>query len=156
MFCEAKRLSVKKELPVRSPEKAIPHYDVTAGVIWRNGKFLITLRPSRGLLGGLWEFPGGKREKGEDLEECLRREIREELGIDVEVGAFLVSVEHAYSHFRITLYVFRCAYVGGRIQLWECDDCRWIIREDLERYAFPAADRKVIQILREKKSGGLV
>ena len=156
VFCEAERLSIQTELPVRSPRRAIPHYDVTAGIIWRDGKFLITLRPPRGLLGGLWEFPGGKKEEGEALKTCLRREIREELGIDVEVGDFLVSVKHAYSHFRITLHVFRCTYAGGKIQLRECDDYRWITAADLERYAFPAADRKVIQILNERESGGWV
>ncbi len=156
VFCEAKRLSIQTELPIRAPRRAIPHYDVTAGIIWRNGKFLITLRPPRGLLGGLWEFPGGKKEEGEGLKTCLRREIREELAIDINVGDPLVSVKHAYSHFRITLHVFRCMYAGGRIQLRECADYRWITAADLDGYAFPAADRKVIQILIERESGGWV
>ena len=150
-FCEAKRLGMQADLPVRSPRNAVPHYNVTAGIIWKDGKFLITLRPPRGLLGGLWEFPGGKQEEGESLEECLQREIREELGIEIEVGDPLVSVKHAYSHFRITLHVFPCRYIGGQIQLRECDDYCWIDEGDLDVFAFPAADRKVIEVLRNKK-----
>ena len=155
IHCEANRLSIQGELPVRAPRKPVPHYDVTAGVIWKNGRFLITLRPSKGLLGGLWEFPGGKREEGEDLPACLKREIREELGIEIEVGEGLVSVKHAYSHFRITLHVFDCRYAGGKIRLLACDDYRWITSEELDAFAFPAADRKVIQLLKEKNYGGI-
>ena len=153
-FCEAFRYSVQNDLPVKSPKKPIPHIDVTAGIIWKKNKFLITLRPPRGLLGGLWEFPGGKLEAGEDLAACLRREIREELGIRIDIGPRLISVKHAYTHFRITLHVFECAYAGGSFRLHGCDDYRWISPGQLDRYAFPGADRKVIQILKERKTGG--
>jgi A/G-specific adenine glycosylase len=153
-FCEAFRFSVQDDLPVRSPRKPVPHVDVTAGIIWKKRKFLITLRPPKGLLGGLWEFPGGKKEPGENLPACLRREIREELGIRVDVGRPLISVKHAYTHFRITLHVFECAYAGGAIRLKGCDDTRWISAGQLDRYAFPGADRKVIQILKTKGMGG--
>ncbi|HEX9934728.1 MAG TPA: A/G-specific adenine glycosylase [bacterium] len=151
-FCQAKRLSLQGDLPIRTPKKSLPHFDVTAGVVSRNGKFLITKRPPKGLLGGLWEFPGGKLEKGETLKACLRREIREELGITVRVGQFLVSIRHAYSHFKITLHVYRCRYEGGRIRLRGCDDYAWIGASELERYAFPGADRKIIQRLKEDQS----
>lgn len=152
--CEANRLSIQPELPVRSPKKKIPHYDVTAGIIRKKNKFLITLRPPRGLLGGLWEFPGGKQKTGESLENCLKREIREELSIDIQVNDLLISVKHAYTHFRITLYVFDCQYVSGKIRLQGCDDYRWITAAELDDYAFPGADRKVIQLL-ESKQGDL-
>ena len=152
-FCEANKLGVQEALPVRSPKKPIPHHDVTAGVIWKDGKFLITLRPPRGLLGGLWEFPGGKQEDGEGLKDCLRREIREELEVDIEVGDHLVSVKHAYTHFRITLHVFMCRYVEGEIRPLACEDYRWISPDELGDYAFPAADRKAIQAIHEKKIG---
>lgn len=148
-ICEANKLSIQMKLPVRPPRRTIPHFNVTAGIIWKDGKFLITLRPPRGLLGGLWEFPGGKLEEGEDLGSCLQREIREELGILIEVGDSLVSVKHAYSHFRITLHALECRYVGGKIRLLGCDDYRWITPRDLEKFAFPAADRKIIKVLKE-------
>lgn len=154
-FCKAFRFSVQADLPVKSPKKPAPHVDVTAGIIWKKKKFLITLRPLEGLLGGLWEFPGGKVEPGEGLPACLKREIREELGIRVVVGRPLISVRHAYTHLRITLHVFECAFAGGDIRLNGCDDYRWISAGQLDRYAFPAADRKVIQLMKSGKTGGL-
>jgi len=152
-LCEAKRLSIQAQLPVRRPRKPIPHYHVTAGIIWRGENLLITLRPPRGLLGGLWEFPGGKQEEGEDLASCLHREIREELGIEIQVGDLFTSVKHAYTHFKITLHAFHCTYIEGEIQLIECDDYRWISPKEFEKYAFPAADRKIIEELGSDNRG---
>ncbi len=154
-ICEANRLSLQRELPVKSPRKPIPHHEVTAGIIWRDDRFLITRRPPKGLLGGLWEFPGGKLEQGENLEGCLKREIREELGITIEVGACLISVEHAYTHFRITLHAFECRYKGGRIRLIGIDDYRWILPRELDDFALPAADHKIIARLKNRKYGGM-
>ncbi|MBU1184217.1 MAG: A/G-specific adenine glycosylase [Proteobacteria bacterium] len=154
-ICEANRLSIQQELPVKSPRKPVPHYEVTAGIIWRDDRFLITRRPPKGLLGGLWEFPGGKQERGEELEDCLKREIREELGINVEVGVHLTSVEHAYTHFRITLHAFDCRYRGGRIRLIGADDYRWILPRELDGFALPAADHKIIDLLKSRKYGGM-
>lgn len=145
MLCEAKAHTVQHELPVKTPRKPVPHYHVTAGVIWKGGKILITRRPPKGLLGGLWEFPGGKQEKGESLEDCLIREIKEELDISIRVRERLISVKHAYTHFRITLHAFRCQYLKGQIRLNGVDDCKWIKPQDLDRFAFPGADRKVIE-----------
>ncbi len=145
--CKAFAASVQNDYPRSSPRKAIPHKDVTAGIIWKNGKFLITLRPARGMLGGLWEFPGGKAEPGETLEQCLKREIREELGIHIRVLRKLVSVNHAYTHFRITLHAFECLAGAGRIRPIACDDYKWITSRELDRYPFPGADRKIIALL---------
>jgi A/G-specific adenine glycosylase len=153
-FCEARRFSVQEELPVLPRRKPIPHVDVTAGIVWKKKKFLITLRPAKGLLGGLWEFPGGKREPGETLEACLERELMEELGIRVAVLRNLASVDHAYSHFRITLHAYECAFRGGRIRLDGCDAFRWITAADLDKYAFPGADRKIIRMLKVRSEGG--
>jgi A/G-specific adenine glycosylase len=152
-LCRARSLRIQEELPVKPARKVLPHYDVTAGVIRNRNKILITLRPARGLLGGLWEFPGGKREEGEDLESCLRREIREELGIPIRVEKPLLSVRHAYSHFRITLHVFQCRYLGGSLRLRGADDYRWVTPGRLNRYAFPAADRAVIRYLTRQEKG---
>ena len=125
----------------------MPHYDIAAGVIWCCEQVLIAQRPPRGLLGGLWEFPGGKREPGESLEKCLRREVLEELGIAVQVGARVASVKHAYTHFRITLHAFHCQYLSGEPQCTACTAWRWVTPRELGRYAFPAANRKIIDML---------
>ena len=153
-ICEANRLGIQEFLPVKTPKKPVPHYDVTAGIIWNGEKLLITLRPPKGLLGGLWEFPGGKQEKGESLEDCLRREIREELDIEIGVEEHLVSVKHAYSHFRITLHAYMCRYIVGKIVCHACDDYQWILPAELDDFAFPAADRKIISLLKNRKKRG--
>jgi A/G-specific adenine glycosylase len=145
--CRARQLGIQESLPVKRQRKPLPHYDIAAGVIWRGQQMLIAQRPPRGLLGGLWEFPGGKREPGESLEECLRREIQEELGIAVEVGALLASVEHAYTHFRITLHTFHCWYRSGEPHCAACIAWRWVTVAELDQYAFPAANRKMIHML---------
>jgi len=146
-MCRAKELGIQEQLPVKSVRKPIPHYDVVAGIIRKNGRFLITLRPPRGLLGGLWEFPGGKVENGETFEQSLKREIAEELGIKIKIDSLFTSVKHAYTHFKITLHVFQCRYRSGEIRMNGCDDYRWIGPSRLNEFAFPGADRKVIEQL---------
>jgi A/G-specific adenine glycosylase len=147
-FCEARKLGIQEERPVKSPKKRAPHYDVTAGVIRGvDGRILIAQRPLDGLLGGLWEFPGGKREPGESLAECLRREVEEELAIQVEVGPQIVVVKHAYSHFRITLYAYACEHSGGEAKAVGVADFEWVTPEELERYAFPVTDQQIIAAL---------
>jgi A/G-specific adenine glycosylase len=147
--CRAYRLGREEEFPARRPRRRVPHHDVTAGVVW-NGedRFLIAQRPLDGMLGGLWEFPGGKCEPGETLPDCLRRELAEELGIEVIVGPQVAKVQHAYTHFRITLHAFHCRIVSGRPRALGCADWRWIALSDVPRFAFPAADHRVIAALR--------
>ena len=110
---------------------------------------LITRRPEKGLLGGLWEFPGGKQKPGESLEECLKREIDEELGIEISVGEQFMQVKHAYSHFRITLHPFFCRHLKGRIQKIGIMDYRWVTSSELSEYAFPRADQRMIDFLQK-------
>ncbi len=136
--------------PVRQPRRRAPHYDVTAAVTRReDGRILIARRPPESMLGGLWEFPGGKREPGESLRECLRREIREELGIEIEIGEQIGTIHHAYTHFRITLYVFVCRHLSGEPRAIGCSEWAWVTLEDLDRYAFPVTDQKIIAMLRD-------
>ncbi len=147
--CLARERGTQLERPVRPPRKNRPHYNVAAGVIWRDdGRFLIAQRPLDGLLGGLWEFPGGKQDPGETLPETLRREIQEELSIDIEVGPPLVSVEHGYTHFRITLHAFHARYLGGVPQHLGVADHAWVTLDEVDKFAFAVTDRKIISSLR--------
>jgi A/G-specific adenine glycosylase len=148
-LCLAQGRGTQLERPVRPLRRRTPHYDVTAGIIWReDGRFLIARRPLDGLLGGLWEFPGGKQETGESLTETLRREIMEELGIEIQVGIPLTTVKHAYTHFRISLHAFHALHVRGVPKNLGVDDHAWVRLEDLEDYAFPVTDHKIIECLR--------
>lgn len=149
--CRARKLQIQESLPVRRPRKPLPHHDIAAGVIWRGAQILIARRPPTGLLGGLWEFPGGKREPAESLEECLVREVREELGIDIEVDQLLSTVRHAYTHFRITLHAFHCRYISGEPQAIGCTAWKWVTPQQLDQYAFPAANRAIIESLQGPK-----
>ena len=148
--CLARQRGTQLERPVRPARRRTPHYDVAAGVIWHEGRFLIAQRPLNGLLGGLWEFPGGKQEKGEALPETLRREILEELAMEIEVGAPLVSVRHAYTHFRITLHAFHARHLAGEPQDLGVADHAWVTLNELDSYAFAVTDRKIIRALREE------
>jgi A/G-specific adenine glycosylase len=123
---------------------------VAAGVICReDGCFLITRRPLNGLLGGLWEFPGGKQEAGERLQQTLQREIMEELGIEIRPNHLIIRVKHAYTHFRITLHAFQATYVGGTVQHLGVSDHAWVSLDDLAAYAFAAADHQIIAALHQ-------
>lgn len=136
-------------LPRKAPVKEIPHFDIGAAIIRKNGRILITQRPQDGLLGGLWEFPGGKRHDGESLSECVVREIREELGIEIRIDQAFVAVPHSYSHFRITLHTFFCTHRSGRVRKLGVADFRWITPRQLKDFAFPKADRLIIEKLLE-------
>ncbi len=149
-LCEARRRGIQDRVPVRRARRATPHFDVTAAVIRRNGRVLIAQRPPDGMLGGLWEFPGGKREPGESLEECLRREIREELSLEIEVGRPIVRVKHAYTHFRISLHAFECRIASGRAHSIGVADFRWVRPSELGRYPLAVTDRKIALALRKR------
>jgi A/G-specific adenine glycosylase len=115
--------------------------------VWRRGRVLIARRPARGLLGGLWEFPGGKRTRGETLQDACVREVREETGLEVRCEAPFLSIDHAYTHFSITLHLFHCRSDGGRPRPLGCESPRFVRLDDLHRYAFPRANRRAIEAL---------
>jgi A/G-specific adenine glycosylase len=100
----------------------------------------------------LWEFPGGKQEAGETLQECLRREIKEELDIEIRVDQPFMSLDHGYSHFQFTLHAFDCTYLRGKARPLGCADFRWVRIEDLAKYALPRADQKLAAALRSRMS----
>ena len=127
----------------------IPHKFIGVAVIWNErGQILIDRRRQEGLLGGLWEFPGGKLEPGETVEACIVREIQEELGIEISVGERLIAVEHTYTHFRVTLYVHHCRHLSGNPQPLECDEIRWVTLAEIEEYPFPKANIQIIDALK--------
>ncbi len=146
-LCQARALGIQEQRPVFLPKPAIPHHVVTAAVIAHNGRVLIACRPPKGLLGGLWEFPGGKQQAGEDLATCLRREICEELGAEIEVGAELGVYKHAYTHFRVTLHAFRCTLMAGEPRPLQAVEVRWVPPGELSRYPMGKIDRQISQRL---------
>lgn len=152
--CKAYNLGVQSELPMSETRTAIPHKVIGVAVIWKDQRILIDRRKPEGLLGGLWEFPGGKLEPGETIEECIQREIREELAIDIAVGEQLIVVDHTYTHFRVTLNVHHCQYLAGEPQAIECDEIRWVSIDELSDYPFPKANIKIIEALRSVSFSG--
>jgi mutator protein MutT len=123
--------------------------EVAAGLVFRAGRLLITQRPPGGHLAGLWEFPGGKREADESFADCLRRELREELGIEVEIGEMVESITHQYPGKTVHLRFFRCQWVQNEPQPLGCSALAWIGRDELDRYEFPAADARLLATLRQ-------
>jgi A/G-specific adenine glycosylase len=149
-FCAGHASGDPAGLPRVAPRPPIPHYNITAGIIWRGERFLIAQRRPNDLLGGLWEFPGGRQEEGETLEQCLRREIMEELGIRIRVDGHFKSLKHGYSHFRFTLHAFQCTYLRGKPRPLGCAAYRWIQIPRLRDYPMPRADQKLAAALRAR------
>ncbi len=150
--CRAYANNTQSERPIKKRRAPTPHYDVAAGIIYgQDGRILIAQRPLDGLLGGLWEFPGGKQEDGESLPDCLRRELREELAIDVDVGGLFVRVKHAFTHFKITLHAYECQHIDGDPQATGVHDFRWVTLDDFDQYSFGKADRQVIAALNARR-----
>lgn len=132
--CSAFANGTQNVRPVKKRKAAAPHYDVAAGMVWNDaGQVLIAQRPLVGLLGGLWEFPGGKQESGETLTECLHRELQEELAIEVECTLFTI-VQHAFTHFKITLHAFTCRYLTGEPQAIGVRDWAWVTPDELSLF----------------------
>ena len=120
---------------------------VLAGVIERNGAFLLTRRLRGTHLEGRWEFPGGKCEAGESHDACLRRELAEELGVEAEIGEEIFTIVHAYTERTVELHFRKCALAGEPRPLLG-QQMRWVPREELHTLEFPEADRELIERLR--------
>lgn len=120
---------------------------VAAALIVREGRYLITQRRAGVHLGGLWEFPGGKRESGESLEDCLRRELREELGIEISHPVLFRVIRHDYPEKSVELHFFRCAISSGLPRPLGCEDLRWVAPEELDQFPLPPADQPLVEAL---------
>ncbi len=121
--------------------------EVSAALIFRGGKLLITQRHAHAHLGGLWEFPGGKREPQETFEQCLAREIMEELGVEISVGERFEEITHDYPEKSVHLKFFICRLLTGEPQALDCAAVQWVNRAGLGRYEFPAADARLLERL---------
>jgi 8-oxo-dGTP diphosphatase len=121
--------------------------EVSAALIFHGGKLLITQRHANSHLGGLWEFPGGKREPGESFEACLVREIREELGVEIAVGRIFEEISHDYPEKSVHLKFFLCWLLSGEPQPLDCAAVKWIGKPELQTHDFPAADARLLDKL---------
>src|SRR5688500_480602 len=135
---------MKAEAEYRSMKKIV---QVAAGLIKKDHRYLITKRPAGVHLAGFWEFPGGKRETGESLEECLLRELKEELGIDITPGSPFHIIRHEYPEKLVELHFFCCTIQSGEPQALGCEEWRWVAPEGLANYEFPPADRPISDML---------
>jgi mutator protein MutT len=124
---------------------------VAAALIVGEGRYLITQRRAGVHMGGLWEFPGGKREPGESLEDCLRRELREELGIEITPPTLFRVIHHEYPEKAVELHFFKCAISSGRPRPLGCEDLRWVAPEELDQFPLPPADQPLVEALRGER-----
>lgn len=157
--CFAYQFQKTEQLPFKSKLAPAPHHTIGIGIIFHQNKIFISKRREEQMLGGLWEFPGGKKEKKESIRETVRREIKEETQLDVVVETKLCEVKHAYSHFKITLHAYFCTLLDREKKLLpltteslkvEAEEYRWVELEKLENFAFPTANKKVIHALKKK------
>jgi len=140
---------ITDQFPKRIKSKPIPTYKIAVGVVRHDNKMLITRRKLEGLLGGLWEFPGGKLNKGESPQAACIREIYEETRIRIKIDSFITQVKHAYTHFKIVMDVFYCQYISGDVALNGPIDFQWIKLADIPHLAFPKANLKFIPLLED-------
>jgi len=150
LHCKAFAAGTQEERPILAPKQKTPHYTVTAAVIHQNSHVLLAQRPPEGLLGGLWEFPGGKQEKGETLEEALKREIQEELDCQIEVGEKIGVYNHAFTHFKITLHAFHCQLLDSQPKALEASQILWLSLDKLTDYPMGKVDRKIAKQLQKQ------
>lgn len=145
--CKAFRTNTVEDYPKRIKTKKVPLYHISTGVILKKNRFLITQRKPEGLLGGLWEFPGGKVQYPETPEQACLREIKEETNLTVKIDRHLTTVHHAYTHFKIKLDVFCCSYISGRVRLDGPVAHQWVTYKKISEFAFPKANLKFIPLI---------
>lgn len=149
--CGAYAAGDPPRFPVKEASRSVPFQVIGVGVVQDGaGRVLIDQRLEEGLLGGLWEFPGGKQEPQEAIAETIRRELREELAIEADVGEELITLDHAYSHKRLRFVVHLCRWRSGEPQALASQQVRWVEPGDLGAYPFPAANARIIAALHER------
>jgi len=146
--CVAFTTNCVDRYPYKSPSGKVPEYRVSIGIILKDNQFYIQKRPSKGHLGGLWEFPGGKAQKDETPEQALHRECKEELGCEIEIMKALPVVRHAYSHFKIEMTPFICRLKSEDVYPREHQPFLWITIDELDVYPFPGANHKFFSLLK--------
>lgn len=152
--CVAFKTVKTDEIPYKSKKKKRPHHHIGVGIIMNpDDKVLIALRPDDAMLGGLWEFPGGKQESDEELPETVKRELREELGIEVSITKPFMKLDHAYSHFKITMHAYLCELQNGVPKPQSSQEIRWISIEELADIPFPKANRRLTEKLMNLHKG---
>ena len=144
-ICMAEKMPIPESYPAKVKKKVIPHKDIVTGIIWRRKKFLITRRSENALLRGLWELPGGEIESNETPIEALRRKIKEECDIDINIEKEVGYVKHAYSHFKITQTLFQCQTQESVKSINK--EYRWITPIEVNNYPFPKSNHKLFTIL---------
>lgn len=149
--CAAYNQNAVSDFPMTEPRSPLPHKRIGVAVITDDqGNILIDRRKQEGLLGGLWEFPGGKIEADETVEACVKREIKEELDIEIEVESHLITIEHAYTHFKVTLNVFNCKHLSGDPKPLESDEVKWVTLDEIDQYPFPKANSQIIDAMKKQ------
>ncbi len=148
-FCIAFKNNQQNNYPIAVPSRAIPEFHIAVGIIHKDNHILIIQRQPEGLLGGMWEFPGGRLSPGENAELACVRKIKEKVNLEVEVNYLFTKINHAYSHFKIMVDVFDCRYRSGTVVLNGPFDHRWITIEGIDLYPFHAANHKFIPLLKK-------
>jgi A/G-specific adenine glycosylase len=147
-FCKAYQEGVQDAIPPKAEPKKKEKITVVAGVLKDlRGRVLIQKRPNKGLMANLWEFPGGKVELGERLAQALQREWTEELGLRITAGREIMAIRHGYTRFNVHLHVFECEKSSGRPKALWAQEIRWVPVRDLERFAFPSANVRIVRWL---------
>ncbi|MAS98786.1 MAG: A/G-specific adenine glycosylase [Kiritimatiellaceae bacterium] len=148
--CKANYEGSQTQYPVKQKKKKVPKLVVGAAVVKKeDGTVLVAQRREDQMLGGLWEFPGGKQETNESILACVIRELKEELDIDVELFDKIICVNHAYSHFKMEMHVFWARIRSGEPRAIECKNFKWISLTDIRSLPFSKADLKVIDAITE-------
>lgn len=150
LYCKGYQSRQQAIYPVSIREKRTPEHHIAVGIIAKDDKILIIQRPSSGLLGGLWEFPGGRVRSGQNAAQACRSKIKEKLNLDVDATVWLTRIHHGYTHFRIKLDVFECRLNSGNIVLSGPADFRWITLTEIDQFPFHAANHKFIPLLKNK------
>lgn len=146
--CFAQKNQQQKSLPFKSKAKARPHYLISVAVIYNpQGQVLIAKRHENQMLGGLWEFPGGKQENDETAEEAAIREVKEETGLEIQVHHLITTIKHAYTHFSISMSAFHCTCKETNPHLITDQETHWVTPSDLSQYPFPKANQNLLPFL---------